>query len=500
MGESSRQLLSPAGLAWAVRCTRRIWLERHAAERAHADLPAEGRERAGWAADHRAALVATLFPQAASTPADSPSALAETLALLVAGVPAIRQGLLAVPLGEHLLLRGFADLLLRDDRPSRLGPWSYRPLLIKLHHEPRPEDWLQLDACRRLVAEVQGWLPQGELWLGGATGGPARRLERAGPPSAFERAWQQVERLHAEAAAPPPWFDRSCVFCRWHRACLQDARAGADLALLPGLERASAARLRRAGIDSLSKLARAREHELSAALPQQPPPVQRRLVTAAEALSSGRALPLRAAAPHPDAGHTPLVLDIETAPTGGAPWAFGWMRPGEPPQIAVVAQQLRTAPAVPAGGPAGEGPGAQLHFVATPAEAWLLIAASARSARGPLLHWGDTERTYLRRHAPEDARALLLPRLRDAQRALTTAYALPLPRTPTERGGSLKAVAAWLGYRWPAGAGHWRDGWEAFQRWQAAPADIQLLAPAIDYLVADLRALILAWQWLLSQK
>jgi uncharacterized protein len=413
------------------------------------------------------------------------------------GLPAIRAGTLAAPLGSHLLLRGAADLLLRVEQPSSLGTWAYAPVLIKLHHEPRAEDWLQLEACRWLLGQAQGYLPAGQLWLGRQGAAPAHRLSRDGQDlHAFARAWRTVEQLMLHADAPPIWFDRSCLFCHWHQDCTAQARDQGDLAMLPGLDQKQATTLRSASLGRLEQLARASHIELQRLMPALAPGTVRRIQLGAQAVDSGLALPL-ASRPVilPDPRIRVLFLDLESTPATGQPWAFGWLLEGCRPQIALLA---------PWPMPAAEAPlalaAAELHVLDSGAAAWRLIAQSARAHGAHVVHWGDFERTQIRQHAPPDVRDELLPRLHDAHRLLTRAYALPIARTAAERGSSLKNVGAWLGFAWLPGADNWRVAWQAFSRWSAQPASLEQLAPAVGYLAADLHALALAWRWLREQE
>jgi len=52
--------------------------------------------------------------------------------------------------------RGRADILLKLDKPSRLGPWSYEVIDTKLASETKGTTILQLCLYSELVAEIQG--------------------------------------------------------------------------------------------------------------------------------------------------------------------------------------------------------------------------------------------------------------------------------------------------------------------------------------------------------
>src|SRR5262249_28951963 len=56
--------------------------------------------------------------------------------------------------------RGVADFLLRVDRPSQLGAWSYEACDAKLARHPKPYFILQLAWYTEQLARIQGMLPE----------------------------------------------------------------------------------------------------------------------------------------------------------------------------------------------------------------------------------------------------------------------------------------------------------------------------------------------------
>src|SRR6266496_1013087 len=79
---------------------------------------------------------------------------ANTLAALEAGKTLIYQGRL-----DHGVWHGYPDFLLRTDTPSRLGPWSYRPLDSKLARSAKPYFLIQLCAYAEYLEAVQDLRP-----------------------------------------------------------------------------------------------------------------------------------------------------------------------------------------------------------------------------------------------------------------------------------------------------------------------------------------------------
>ncbi|MBO9322983.1 MAG: recombinase RecB, partial [Roseiflexus sp.] len=132
-------------------------------------------------------------------------------------------------------------------------------------------------------------------------------------------------------------------------------------------------------------------------------------------------------------------------------------------------------------------------------EGWRRVLAAVQERGGRLAHWGEAERLMLEQSAEPSVHRKLAPLLVDARHELGVRVVLPTPRLSDQRGGGLKAIARWLGCTWSPGADHWTLAWEAYQRWVRQPsplAAIEMLAPAIVYLIADVEALAAVWRWL----
>jgi predicted RecB family nuclease len=79
----------------------------------------------------------------------------DTVVAMRAGAGAIVQARLA-----HGSLAGYADVLIRVDRQSRLGEWSYEPQDTKLARETKGSAILQLCGYAELLEPMQGSLPE----------------------------------------------------------------------------------------------------------------------------------------------------------------------------------------------------------------------------------------------------------------------------------------------------------------------------------------------------
>jgi uncharacterized protein len=102
---------------------------------------------------------------------------AETLEAMRAGPDVIHQGTLF-----HGRWLGFPDFLIRVERPSELGGWSYEVADAKLAREAKAAAVLQTCAYSEMLARVQGREPERMyLWLGG----PVPRKESSYRASIF---------------------------------------------------------------------------------------------------------------------------------------------------------------------------------------------------------------------------------------------------------------------------------------------------------------------------
>ena len=147
---------------------------------------------------------------------------------------------------------GLADFLLRVDRPSALGPWSYEVVDTKLARHVKASALLQICSYVEQLTQVQGLQPE---WMRVALGGSSRTVERHRVAdymayyrmvkAAFE-ARVLADGGYARAVYPPvatyPEPVEHCDVCRWQLICGAKRRADDDLCLVAG----APSRLRRA--------------------------------------------------------------------------------------------------------------------------------------------------------------------------------------------------------------------------------------------------------------
>ncbi len=328
----------------------------------------------------------------------------------------------------------------------------------------------------------------GELWLGASGNGPALVKRQSASLALFTaQVWRAA--IIATGEAPPVWFDNDhCPFCTWRTACDAAARETRDIALLPGLSRRQGIALRQRGIHRIEQVVTL-EPGVLATLPDRLPYGGERLRLQAQALLSDQPQPTSTGAPQ--LPHVGFFLDIESDPLTREPWAFGLAgAPGDRMIIVVDPTSDGRSTALN---------GVPLILAPDVREGWRRVLAAVQERGGRLAHWGEAERLMLEQSAEPSVYRKLAPLLVDARRELGMRVVLPTPRLSDQRGGGLKAIARWLGCTWSPGADHWTLAWEAYQRWVQQPsplAAIEMLAPAIVYLVADVEALAAVWRWL----
>src|SRR5688572_2244473 len=185
-------------------------------------------------------------------------ALAETSAAIRSGAEVIVQAALA-----HDSWFGYADVLVRTNTSSKLGPWSYEVIDTKLARDTRAGTVLQLGLYSAMLAEIQGLTPeQFSVVVPGIDGSAQERIDfRVDDFGAYFRLMQQ-DLLTAAATAPdelaqlyyPEPVDH-CSICAWRHDCNEKRHADDHLSLVAFLSRVHRRELESRDIDTLTKLA-----------------------------------------------------------------------------------------------------------------------------------------------------------------------------------------------------------------------------------------------------
>lgn len=269
------------------------------------------------------------------------SALEQTIAAMRAGADVIAQATLAD--GRWL---GRADVLLRVERPSGLGAWSYEALDTKLARETKAGAILQLCLYSDLLGGLQGALPAAMHVVPRRPGFPLETHRVEDFLAYYRLVRQRLEGAvdgGADDGATYPDPVPHCDVCRWWPRCDRQRRDDDHLSLVAGVSRLQARELESRDIDTLAGLAveplplrwkpargaregygRAREQ----ARIQLAGRTERRHLYELLPLEPGHGL---ASLPSPSPGD--LFLDLEADPyvdEGGLEYLFGWAV-AEPP-------------------------------------------------------------------------------------------------------------------------------------------------------------------------
>lgn len=162
---------------------------------------------------------------------------------------------------------GYADVLLRVDRPSSLGNWSYDIVDTKLAQATRAGTVLQLCLYADLLQRLQGTLPEQLIVVKPGDGFP-REVFRAADFMAYYRSVRR--RLETVIEAGPddgtyPDPVEHCLVCRWWQRCGDRRRGDDHLSLVAGLSSLHRQELTRQGVRTLTQFA-----EAAAALAEPP--------------------------------------------------------------------------------------------------------------------------------------------------------------------------------------------------------------------------------------
>ncbi len=151
--------------------------------------------------------------------------------------------------------RGHADFLIRAERPSRLGAWSYDVADTKLARHVKASALVQMCVYADLLGQVQGVVPE---TLTVVTGDGHSHDHRYADFAAFHRLVKSrfERRVFGPALSAPTYPDPvdHCRVCGWWPTCVARREADDHLSLVAGMTRTATERLVSAGIGTLAKL------------------------------------------------------------------------------------------------------------------------------------------------------------------------------------------------------------------------------------------------------
>src|ERR1700726_3536961 len=217
-------------------------------------LEHEGRDLAGFRATGRT-IVEIPFPD--GTIANLEKAHAETVAAMQAGADIIYQGTFFD--GRW---RCHPDFLIRVDRPSKLGDYSYKVAEAKLARKAKAAAVLQCCVYSEQLAAIQGVDPVHlTLILGNNTEEELRFKD-------YGAYYRSVKRRFEDVVFPSPSGGGQaggvqtypdpvdhCRICRWIDVCELRRRQDDHLCLVASMRRDQTRRLQLAGISTMAALA-----------------------------------------------------------------------------------------------------------------------------------------------------------------------------------------------------------------------------------------------------
>src|SRR3984893_3079368 len=208
-------------------------------------LEHEARQLAELRASHRRVVE---FPFPEGTIDGLTQAHAQTVAAIQEGADVIYQGTFFD--GRW---RCHPDFLLRVDRPSKLGAYSYEVADAKLARKAKAAAVLQCCVYAEQVAAVQGVEPeQIRLILGDGTEEELRLKDYGAYYRSVKRQFEETVFAPATATYPDP-VDH-CRLCRWIDVCEARRRQDDHLGLVAGMRRDQTRRLNLAGIKTVTEL------------------------------------------------------------------------------------------------------------------------------------------------------------------------------------------------------------------------------------------------------
>jgi predicted RecB family nuclease len=162
----------------------------------------------------------------------------------------------------HAGQRGHADFLLRADRPSVLGDWSYDVADTKLARRMKVAALLQMAEYGRHLQRIQGSPPE---WLTVVTGDGEERPYRYADCAAYaERATTQLRRAVTQPEPTVPQPNPHCAQCRWSPRCEAGWRRADHLSLVAFMRTDHRLALEAAGVPTVEALAAADPADLPA--------------------------------------------------------------------------------------------------------------------------------------------------------------------------------------------------------------------------------------------
>ncbi len=179
---------------------------------------------------------------------DDPHAEKNTTDAMKAGVDVIYQARLK----EEGKWSGWADFLMKVDRPSALGDWSYEVWDTKLANETKAGTILQIGLYSERVAQIQGIAPE---YMGVIKPDGEDRY-RCDEHSAYVRLVKKnLEHAIANEFVTYPEPVSHCDICRWWKKCNAVRRKDDHLTFVAGMGKPQMMEFRLNEVETLEQLA-----------------------------------------------------------------------------------------------------------------------------------------------------------------------------------------------------------------------------------------------------
>ena len=176
---------------------------------------------------------------------------AATLRAMKAGAPVIAQAAF-----QRDQWGGRADVLLRVEKPSGLGPWSYEVVDTKLAQETKGGTVLQLCLYSDLLANAQGLAPELAYVVTPETGFAPQSYRVSAFAAYYRRVGQHLQEAvqgNTDEGYPDP--NPHCDVCRWRRHCDDKRHADDHLSLVAGISKVQIGELGKHDVTSTASLA-----------------------------------------------------------------------------------------------------------------------------------------------------------------------------------------------------------------------------------------------------
>ena len=191
--------------------------------------------------------------QGVRTPDELRAAEADTVAAMRSGADVVYQATFFD--GRW---RGHADFLLRVERPSSLGDWSYEVADTKLARRVKAAALLQMCVYVDRLTQLQGGIQPESMYV--VTGDGIRHPHRVADYVAYYRMVKArfEERLFTQGPPPATYPDpvEHCRVCPWYGSCADRRRADDHLSRVANISGSQTDRLIAAGIPTLTALGR----------------------------------------------------------------------------------------------------------------------------------------------------------------------------------------------------------------------------------------------------